>query len=154
MIGLRGGPTGALGDLIASNSITVVETNCEDRASGSASNIAGTGLATAENYYVKVRQLEATSLARTLRPYHFYLRVFSESPIPENVEGAPEAPRSNGWGGRVIGPATAKNDIFAITVNRGHTIGVIVGVDLERGGPEWQVIAASGVFTGCFILTL
>jgi hypothetical protein len=34
----------------------------------------------------------------------------------------------------VIGMATAKNDFFAITVNR-HTIGGIVGVDLERGAP-------------------
>jgi hypothetical protein len=66
---------------------------------------------------------------------------------------APPAPRSNGWRGRVIGPATAKNEVFAITVN-GQMIGVIVFADLERGVPEWNVIAGSGVFTGSFIITL
>jgi hypothetical protein len=34
-------------------------------------------------------------------PYEFYVRVLSGSPIPEtepNNKGAPQAPRSNGWG--------------------------------------------------------
>lgn len=65
-------------------------------------------------------------------------RLLSESPMPELVrpeEGAPPAPRSSGMGCRVIGAATAKKEIFAITVNGCDTIGVIVGVDLERGAP-------------------
>jgi hypothetical protein len=66
----------------------------------------------------------------------------------------PQVPRSNGWRSRVIGPATAKNDSFAITVNGEDTIGVIVAVDLERGAPVWNVIAGTGVFTGSFIITL
>jgi hypothetical protein len=49
--------------------------------------------------------------------------------------------------------ATARDDTFAITVNGEDTIGVIVGVDLERGAPEWKVFAGVGVFTGFFILT-
>jgi hypothetical protein len=79
--------------------------------------------------------------------YDFYLRVFSGSPIPERGthEGAPQASRSNGWGSRVIGPATAKSDFFAITVNRQHTIGV-VGVDLERGVPEWKGLLEAKAF--------
>lgn len=62
------------------------------------------------------------------------------SPIPEmesTDKVAPRAPRSNGRGSRVIGTATAKNEGFAITVNQGHAIGVIVGVDLERGVAGW-----------------
>jgi hypothetical protein len=35
-------------------------------------------------------------------------------------------------GSRAIKTATAKNNIFAIAVNRGHDVG-FVGVDLERG---------------------
>jgi hypothetical protein len=66
----------------------------------------------------------------------FYVRVLSGSPIPET-----ESPRGGysasaalqRLGGRVIGPATAKYEVFAITVN-GNTIGV-VAVDLERGVP-------------------
>ena len=54
---------------------------------------------------------------------------------------APEAPRSNGQGGRVIGSATAKRDRFAITINGTNTIGVIVAVDLERGAPVSKGVA-------------
>jgi hypothetical protein len=49
----------------------------------------------------------------------------------------------------VIGPATAKHEGFAITVNGRNTIGVIV-VDLERGASVWNVITATGEFTGSF----
>ena len=83
-----------------------------------------------------------------------YLRALSGSPTDPNNEDVPPAPRSNGWMGRTIGPATAKNDNFAIAVNGGATIGVIVGVDRERGAPEQNVIAGIGVFTGPFIITL
>jgi hypothetical protein len=78
----------------------------------------------------------------SLRQSFFYLRVLSGSPRPEmepSDEDAPEAPRSNGWRGRVIGSATAKTGSFAITVNGEDTIGVIVAVDLERGVPGSDV---------------
>ena len=71
------------------------------------------------------------------------MRVPPRSPIPEmepSDEDAPEAPRSNGWRGRVIRPATAKTGSFAITVNGRGTIGVIVAVDLERGVAVWDAI--------------
>lgn len=157
MTGFRGGSADTLRDVIASDGTTVLEADGGDVASRSPSNIAGTVLARAGTYYVKAPQFNTGSLPLTIRPYDFYVRVLSESPIPEMepTHGvAPQAPRSNGWRGRVIGPATAKNDIFVITVNRDHMIGVIVVVDLERGVPEWKVIAGSGVFTGSFIITL
>lgn len=50
-------------------------------------------------------------------------------------KGAPQAPRSNGYGDRVIREATAKEGSFAITGDDVDTIGVIVGVELERGAP-------------------
>jgi hypothetical protein len=53
----------------------------------------------------------------------------------------------------VIGPATAKNWGFAITVNGRNTMGV-VAVDLERGVRVWNLIAGTGRFTGSFIKTL
>ena len=52
-------------------------------------------------------------------------------------KAAPQAPRSNGPGCRVIGTAKAKSDLFEITINQ-SAIGV-APVDLERG--------ASGVNT-------
>jgi hypothetical protein len=69
------------------------------------------------------------------------LRLFSGSPVPEKepqAGDAPEAPRSNGQRGRVIGPATAKRYGFASTVNGTNTIGVIVSVGLERGASVWK----------------
>jgi hypothetical protein len=128
MTGCSGGSTDTPRDVIASEGTTVLE--ADDDSGG---------------------------IAGAIRPYDFYLRVLSGSPIPEtepNDEGAPQAPRSNGGMSRVIGPATAKNDSFAITVNGEDTIGVIVAVDLERGAPVWNVIAGTGVFTGSFVITL
>jgi hypothetical protein len=73
-----------------------------------------------------------------LSTYHdFYLRVLSGSPIPEtetNDEVPPQSAALQRLGSRVIGPATAKHDCFAITVKRTHGWG-IVPVDLERGAP-------------------
>jgi len=73
-----------------------------------------------------------------LSTYHdFYLRVLSGSPGTEtamNDEVRPTSAAFQRLGSRVKGPATAKPDSFAITVD-GNTIGVIVAVDLERGVP-------------------
>jgi hypothetical protein len=157
MTGFRGGSADTLRDVIVSDGATVFEADDEDAAIRGPSSIAGTVLATAGTHYVKAPQFNTGSLPLTIRPFDFYVRVLSGSPIPEMepTHGvAPPAPRSNGWRGRVIGPATAKSDIFVITVNRDHMIGVIVVVDLERGVPGWKVIAGSGVFTGSFIITL
>jgi hypothetical protein len=87
-------------------------------------------------------------------PNEFYVRVLSGSPIPEMEpnDGSSASAALQRSGGRVIGPATAKHEVFAITVN-GDTIGV-VPVDLERGVPVWNVIAGNGVFTGSSLITL
>lgn len=58
----------------------------------------------------------------------------------------PHAPRSNGWRCRVIRAATAKEGFFAITVDDVDTIGVIVGVELERGAAEWKGLPGSEWF--------
>jgi hypothetical protein len=92
------------------------------------------------------------SLSGATRPFYFHARALSGSPIPEmepSHEVAPQAPRSNGWMSRVIGPATAKCEGFAITVNGRDTIGVIVAVDRERGVAGWRSI---GEFTGSFVM--
>jgi hypothetical protein len=155
MTGFTGGSADTLKDVIASDGTTVLEADDEDGAIGSASSIAGTVPATAGTYYV--RQFIIASLPGTIRPYDIYMRVRSGSPVPEmepNDKDVPEVPRSNDWRNRVIEPGTAKDDTFAITVNGGDTIGVIVDADLERGAPEWNVIAGTGVFTGSFIIRL
>ena len=156
MTGFSGGSADTLRDIIASESTTVLEADDDGGAIGASSNIAGRVLPIGA-YYVRGRRFNPTSPPGTIHPYDFYLRVLSGSPIPErepNDEGAPQAPRSSGWGSRVIGLATAKNESFAITVNGRDTIGVIVAVDLERGAPVWNVIAGTGVFTGAFVITL
>jgi hypothetical protein len=87
----------------------------------------------------------------TISPDEFYLRALSGSPMPETDPSdgvTPQAPRSNGWRSRVIGPATAKNDSFAITVNGGDTIGMVVTVDLERGASASSVIDETGALAG------
>lgn len=128
--GFSDGCAGTMTDIVASDGSTAPEIEDEDGTIGSAPG--------------------------SIRLYDLFLRVDLGSPIPEmepTNEGAPHAPRSNGLRDCVIGAATAKNDIFAITVN-GDAIGVIVCVDLERGAPEWKVMGGSGMFTGSFIITL
>jgi hypothetical protein len=156
MTGFRGGCANTLENVIASEGTTVLEACDGGAAIGSPSNIAGTVLPATGIYYLKVRQFNTTSLPGPIRPYDFYVRVLSGSPIPETEpnEGCSGSAALQRLGGRVIGPATAKNDSFAITVNGKDTIGVIVGVDLERGAPVWNVIAGTGVFTGSFFITL
>lgn len=128
MTGFSGGGAGTVTGLVASDGTALLET--EDGTIG--------------------------SLPGPIGPCDFFLCVDLGSPIPEmepTNEGAPHAPRSNGLRDRVIGAATAKNGIFAITVN-GDTIGVIGPVGLERGAPEWKVNAGNGEFTGSFIIAL
>ena len=82
------------------------------------------------------------SLPGATRSGDFLLSVDLGSPTPgmePTHEVAPHAPRSNGWRDRVIGAATTKNNIFAITVNR-DAIEIIVPFDLERVASEWKVI--------------
>ena len=155
MAGFDERSTNTLIDTIASEGRTVPGADKNDDAIGTVSNIAGPLPSPVGTCYVKAPQVDTASLPGAIYPYDFYVRVLSGSPIPvPPAKGAPQAPRSNGWGCRVIGTATAKNNTFAITVNGGDTIGVVVGVDLERGAPEWSVFAGIGVFTGFFIITL
>lgn len=58
----------------------------------------------------------------------------SGSPMPEREpdDGSSASAALQRLGSRVIGPATAKYEVFAITINKRNTIGV-VSVDLERG---------------------
>jgi hypothetical protein len=156
MTGFRGGCADTLENVIASDGTTVLEADDGGGAIGSPSNIAGSVLPTVGTYYVRVRQFNTASLPGPICPYDFYVRVLSGSPIPETEpnEGCSGSAALQRLGGRVIGPATAKHEGFAITVNGKDTIGVIVGVDLERGAPVWNVIAGNGVFTGSFIITL
>lgn len=157
MTRFSGDSTDTLIDLIASDGTTALETNDADGATGTASNSAGAVAATAGTSYVRARPFAAASRPGASRPHDFFLRVDLGSPIPEmepTDEGPPQVPRSNGSGGRVIRAATAKHDIFAVTVNAGDTIGVIVRVDLERGAPAWNAMDGIGAFTGCFVITL
>jgi len=154
--GFSGGSMDTLREVIASEGTPVREADGEEGASGTLSKMGETVPAMAGTCRVTARQFKTGSLPALIRPNDFYLRVLSESPMPEmepNHGVAPQASRSSGWRGRVIRPATAKNEVFAITVN-GQMIGVIVFVDLERGVPEWNVIVGSGAFTGSFIITL
>jgi hypothetical protein len=69
----------------------------------------------------------------------FYARAFGIADTGDGTQrwGYSASAALQRLGGRVIGPATAKYEVFVITVN-GDTIGV-VPVDLERGVPMWNV---------------
>ena len=98
----------------------------------------GTGAA-AEEFWHESSQRTGGNV-NAIRSCHPCPQVYSGSPIPEteaNDEVAPIYAAFPRLGCRVIGPATAKRQRFAITVNGTNTIGVIVAVDRERGAPVW-----------------
>ena len=66
---------------------------------------------------------------RSRHPSTFEVAEDGASAIPREYSASAAFQR---LGGRAIRTATAKNDIFAIAVNRGHDRGFVV-VDLERG---------------------
>ena len=76
----------------------------------------------------------------------FHVRVVSGSPIPETEpnDGCSASAALQRLGGRVIGPATAKNEVFAITVNANNTIGGSWALIWSAAHPVWKVIAAAG----------
>jgi hypothetical protein len=156
LTGISGRSTDTSIDIVASNPAIVLEAD-DEGAMGTGSNIPGTELTTTETHYLMAGRCDPASLPGPFCPFNFFLREFSGSPIPAmnpNDEGVPPAPRSNGWRCRVIELTTAKDDTFVITVNGSDTIGVIVRVDLERGVPEWSLMAGIGEFTGSFIIIL
>ena len=88
-----------------------------------------------------------TSRPGAICSYEFHVRVLSGSPIPEMNRGMRFSASAalQRLGGRVIGPATAKTGASP-SRSMNPRLGVIVGVDLERGAPVWNI--------GSFVMTL
>jgi subtilisin-like proprotein convertase family protein len=155
MTGFSGGSTDTQIDILASDGTTVLETDDEDGTiSGSASNIAGTVLATAGTYYVRVRQFTTSSLSGTVRPYDLYVRVLSGTPTPEtepNNNGAPQALAANGWMSGAITPLN-DSDTYTVQANAGDTIVTILDVNPERDATIWNARVGIGNFNNNILL--
>jgi uncharacterized repeat protein (TIGR01451 family) len=155
MTALSGGSTDTLLDIIDVDGTTVLETDDEDGAiGGSASNIAGTVLATGGTYFVRVRPF-SVAFNGTIRPYDLYVRVLSGSPTPEiepnDNGGTPNPLPPNGWVSGVIGTA-GDTDTFSLAASAGDTIVAILDVDPERDAPEWNARLGIGLFNNFFLV--
>jgi subtilisin-like proprotein convertase family protein len=155
MTGFSGGSTDTILDILAPDGTTIIETDDEDgQISGSASNVAGTVLASTGTYYVRVKQFSTTSLSGTVRPYDLYVRVLSGSPTaetePNNFNGTPQALAPNGWMSGAVTPA-GDTDTYLVNANAGDTIVTILDVDPERNAPEWNGRVGIGLFNS-FVL--
>jgi hypothetical protein len=101
MTGFSGGSADTLRDVTALDGTAVLEAKDDGAGNRDPVEPRRHGVADDRIYYLRVRQFNTTSLSGAIHPYDFYLRVLSGSPIPETEphnEGAPRAPRSNGWG--------------------------------------------------------
>lgn len=139
------GSTDSTLDIIASNGTTILETDLGDGSfSTTSSGVAGTVLASAGTYYIRVRDASTGSI----RPYHLHVRVQTGSPTAE-VEPNDSVPQPlpvSGWIAGAI-TATADADIYSFSLNAGDTAYISVDQDPSRDNSQFNGMA---VFMGLF----
>ncbi len=141
--------TNSVLDLIASDGVTVLETDLDDGTfSTTASTIAGKQITTAGTYYLKVRD-NLIAVGTHLRPYHLHFRLQSGSPSPEvepNNTSATATPLPlGGWVSGTHDPATDV-DYFSFTANAGDTVFLSLDADPERDNIQWNPRIGLGLF--------
>ena len=118
--------------LIASDGTTVLETDHQDGSFGaSSSSIAGTTLAAAGTYYLRVTNFSTTA---PIAPYDLYFAVRSGAPTAEtepNNNGTPQALPVSQYVSGVIDPV-GDTDTFTFTANAGDTVFISLDLDPER----------------------
>lgn len=139
--------TGTTLDVIASDGVTVLETDLDDGTfAGTSASISGTLLATPGTYYLRVTNTGATT---PITPYDLYFAVRSATPTaeiePNNNGGTPNPVPASGLITGAINPA-ADNDTFSIAANAGDTIYLSLDIDPERDNVQWNGRIGLGLF--------
>jgi len=131
--------------LIASDGVTVIESDDNDGSFSSVSSvIAGAAIPSSGQYYLLI----STTVASQIRPYELYLKVQSGGPVPEiesndTITVAMTLPAS-GWitGTRV----PTDTDYYSFTANAGDTIFLALDLDPERDNVQWNGRLGIGMF--------
>jgi subtilisin-like proprotein convertase family protein len=141
-------------DLLASDGVTIIESDNDDGSFGGlSSSIAGARLPASGTYYLRVRHSNATS---QLRPYQLQVRVQSGAPTaeiePNDSVGTAQALPPSGWITGTIA-ITTDLDFYALSLNAGDSVYISLDLDPERDGLEWNGQAGLGVFNN-FVLVV
>ena len=118
--------------VIASDGTTILESDDQDGGfGGSSSSIAGTTLATAGTYYLRVTNASLTAPVAT---YELYFAVKSGATTPEtepNNAGTPQVLPASRFVNGAIDPV-ADTDTFTFNANAGDTVFLSLDLDPER----------------------
>jgi MYXO-CTERM domain-containing protein len=132
-------------DLIASDGVSVIETDLDDGTYGAtASGLSGVLIPAAGTYYLRV-----TGVAQ-IRPYQLHAMVKSGAPFAEFepndtlLNAQPLAPGR--WMSGALG-TTADNDYYTFPLNAGDTVYGSLDLDPERDG-DWNGQLIFGVVNG------
>ncbi|MDC8011441.1 beta strand repeat-containing protein [Tahibacter soli] len=138
-------------ELYASDGTTILEGDEDDGSFGTlSSSIAGTTLATAGTYYLRVKHNSATA---QLRPYHLYFQLRSGTPTPETEPNDTAPGQALPVGGWVDGSVASATDVdfYSITLNAGDTVFLSLDQDPERNGDS-NLRLGLGVFDTLVLL--
>ncbi len=133
-----GSSTDSVLRLIASDGVTVMETDDQDGSfSASSSVIAGAVITSGGVYYLQVTAFSASS---TIRAYELYLTTQNGVPVPEiepndSFTTAMSLPAS-GWITGTRNPT--ETDWYSFTLNAGDTVFLALDLDPERDNVQWN----------------
>jgi MYXO-CTERM domain-containing protein len=137
-------------DLLASDGVTVIESDADDGQYGAtASSLAGTVIPADGTYYFRI------TAVGTIRPYQLHAMVKSGAPFAEfepndNLLNAqPLAPGK--WMAGALG-LTTDNDYYTFPLNAGDTVFGSLDLDPERDG-DWNGQLIFGVVNGSTFAT-
>jgi len=133
--------------LIASDGVTVLETDLDDGSLGAlSSTIAGAVLPAAGTFYLQVKN---NSAASTIRPYHLHFRLQSGVPAaevePNDTAATAQPLPANGW---ILGAhaVAADVDYYSFVAGAGDTVFLSLDLDPERDAVTWNGRLGIGLF--------
>ena len=134
------GSTDSVLRLIASDGVTVIESDDNDGSFATTSSvIAGAAIPSSGQYYLVI----STTATNGIRPYELYLKVQTGAPVPEiepndSITVAMTLPAS-GWITGTRNPTgTVETDWYSFTANAGDTVFLALDLDPERDNAQWN----------------
>ncbi len=135
--------------LIASDGVTVIETDINDGTfNASSSSIAGALIPSNGTYYLRVAHNLATG---TIRPYTLHLRVQTGAPAVEiEPNNSPATATPLNAAGHMTGTISAvspgESDFYSLSLNAGDSVYLSLDMNPERDAAVWNGRLGFGLF--------
>ena len=134
--------------LIASDGVTVIESDDNDgQLSSTSSVIAGAAIPSSGQYYLMI----SSTTTGLVRPYELYLRVQNGAPVaeiePNDSSVLAMTLPASGWITGTRNPTgSLETDWYSFTANAGDTIFLALDLDPERDNAQWNGRLGLGMF--------